>query len=161
MPESFMRHASILTSMAIFMAVALPGMTFYEVMQTVRRTSYGDAKAATANDANENKEQSIPSLAAAAGVHLFGAAAVSADVAAHETTLAIELKGVTQSDDAPVRGAVIASEGTEKFFRVGDALPGGAVLTEVYRDWVAMEHNGVKEQLGLKRPQNIGFVASE
>ena len=153
-----MRHARIFTSMAICAALALPGMTLYEVMQTVRWPSYGEAQVAPAN---ESEEETIHSLGEAAGVHLFGVAETSEDMVAVETALALALKGVTQSDNVPDGGAVIAYDGTERLFRVGEALPGGMVLLAVHRDWIELENKGIRERLGLKRLQNAGFVASE
>lgn len=89
--------------------------------------------------------------------HLFGekSEGVSARPAVAElpeTQLNLTLRGVVASDRAGDSGAIIASpDGRERFFGVNDALPGGAMLTEVHRDRVVLERNGQLETLRLPK----------
>lgn len=91
-----------------------------------------------------------------AGTHLFGEANSEPDakreapVDAPETQLNLTLSGVLYDEDADAARAIIAgSRGPEKFYRVGDQLPGGATLDAIYRDRVILLRNGRHETLRL------------
>ncbi len=87
--------------------------------------------------------------------HLFGDAmqgAVRPLPQAPETTLALELRGVVAGDDPATGVALIAERGrTARRYRVGDPLPGEAVLRAVHRDRVLIERGGMRESLRLPR----------
>ncbi len=92
-----------------------------------------------------------------ANSHLFGQADVSATAqrgaGAPETKLNLLLKGVIASSD--VRNAVAfiaAGQGAiEKSYSVGDNLPGGAILKEIYGERILLEYRGRMENLSLRR----------
>lgn len=103
--------------------------------------------------------------------HLFGtstapagtAAAVggSAPIDAPETHLNLVLRGVLSSDDPKEARAIIAEpNGTENFFRVGAALPGGAELKEIYADRIILLRAGRHETLRLPREAMEGAVSA-
>jgi len=86
---------------------------------------------------------------------LFGAAQqqsvvkVDAPIKAPETKLRLELRGVVASGDA-FGAAIIADDAkVESYYRVGDQLPGNALLHEVYSDKVILDRGGKYETLSL------------
>ncbi len=101
-----------------------------------------------------------------AALHLFGAApregATGAPINAPETTLKLVLNGVLAATDVQAARAIIHTpDGTEKPYRVGDLLPGNAILKEIYPDRVLLERNGRYETLPLPRERggNLGAPA--
>jgi general secretion pathway protein C len=101
-----------------------------------------------------------------ATLHLFGAApregAAGAPINAPETTLKLVLDGVLAATDVRAARAIIRTpNGTEKPYRVGDLLPGNAILKEIYPDRVLLERNGRYETLPLPRGRggNLGAPA--
>lgn len=94
-------------------------------------------------------------LATVAALHLFGEpAAVQAAptqnvIDAPETRLSLTLKGIVSG----AAGIALIAEGSanEEVYRVGDALPGGAMLHEVLADKVILQRGGRFETLTLPR----------
>lgn len=89
--------------------------------------------------------------------HLFGQADLVADngkpTVAPETKLNLVLRGVVSSDKSADAVAIIATRGgkNEKGYAIGDRLPGGAELKEIYSDRVILKHRGRLETLTLLR----------
>lgn len=76
-----------------------------------------------------------------------------APVDAPETRLQLELLGVFQTGDHQKAGAIIAEQGQDgELYRVGDRVPGNALLEEVYADRVILRRQGRLEALKLKEP---------
>lgn len=70
------------------------------------------------------------------------------------TTLKLNLHGTLALDDPKTGMAMIADEqGIEESYRIGDELPGGAKLQEVYTDHVILAHEGALETLALPHPE--------
>lgn len=97
--------------------------------------------------------------------HLFGTAAQTektagpAPIDAPETRLNLVLRGVLSSDDPGGARAIIAEpNGTENYFRVGSALPGGAELKEIHADRIILLRAGRHETLRLPREAMEGAV---
>jgi general secretion pathway protein C len=94
-------------------------------------------------------------LAAVAVLHLFGepaavqAASTPSVIEAPETRLSLTLKGIVSGS----AGIALIAEGSanEEVYRVGDALPGGAMLHEVLTDKVILQRGGRFETLTLPR----------
>lgn len=105
-----------------------------------------------------------PTAAAAPAVsvskwHLFGTSAAIAAAAqrAPATTLRLILHGTLAESDPSEGMAVIADEtGVERAYRVGDSLPGGAALHQIYPDRVVLLHEGAEETLTLPVEQGNG-----
>jgi general secretion pathway protein C len=99
-----------------------------------------------------------------AQLHLFGEASkVQTDQVpvAPETRLNLNLRGVFSSDDQKNALAIIASGGTdERYYRVGDSIPGGATLKAVYPDRVLLERNLQMETLALPKGKDPGIRIS-
>lgn len=93
--------------------------------------------------------------------HLFGVAGEekpvkTAPVAlAPETRLKLTLRGLFASDDSAGGRAIIGDpKGKEESYAVGDPVPGGARLHEIYPDRVILERNGRYETLRLPRDRS-------
>ena len=96
-------------------------------------------------------------LAAAeiAALNLFGVLAQETEtetvkrmVDAPETRLQLELQGVFLADDAELSSVIVAERNREgKLYKVGDRLPGNAVLVEVFGDRIVLRRAGQLETL--------------
>lgn len=98
-----------------------------------------------------------------AGWHLFGVpgaertARKPSPVDAPETRLKLTLRGVFSSEDKAQARAIIADpRGKEAHYKVGDPLPGGAKLADIYPDRIILERNGRFETLRLPREGDVG-----
>ncbi|VAW78564.1 hypothetical protein MNBD_GAMMA15-612 [hydrothermal vent metagenome] len=96
-----------------------------------------------------------------AGYHLFGEAGKQAAIRkastldAPETRLKLTLKGVFASDEASRGWAIIADpKGKEDSYSIGDPLPGGAKVSEIYPDRIILERNGRFETLKLPKKRS-------
>ena len=90
--------------------------------------------------------------------HLFGVAGADKPVAkpkkldAPETRLKLTLRGVFASDEHASGRAIVGDpKGKEESYAVGDPLPGGVKLSEIYPDRIILERNGRFETLRLPR----------
>jgi general secretion pathway protein C len=97
-----------------------------------------------------------------AGWHLFGEAGKEQPVKkvtpvdAPETRLKLTLSGVFASDDpANARAIVGDPRGKEQSYAVGDPLPGGAKLSEIYPDRIILERGSGFETLRLPREEGV------
>lgn len=97
--------------------------------------------------------------------HLFGRAGAVENLAqrtqqAPETALRLQLRGTLNLDSSDGGIAIIAdADGREEAYRVGDTLPGGAVLTAIYAGRVLLHRDGMDEGLSLL-PRREGEAAS-
>jgi general secretion pathway protein C len=90
--------------------------------------------------------------------HLFGVAGEEKPVKAApaaiapETRLKLTLRGLFASDDSAGGHAIIGDpKGKEESYAVGDPVPGGAKISEIYPDRVILERNGRYETLRLPK----------
>jgi general secretion pathway protein C len=89
--------------------------------------------------------------------HLFGVAGDEKPVEktvveAPETRLKLTLRGVFASEDSTGGRAIVGDpKGKEENYAVGDPLPGGAKLSEIYPDRIILERNGRFETLRLPK----------
>jgi len=98
--------------------------------------------------------------------HLFGEPGKeqpvkkAAPVEAPETRLKLTLSGVFASNDpANARAIVGDPRGDEQSYAVGDPLPGGAKLSEIYPDRIILERGGGFETLRLPREESVAGAA--
>jgi general secretion pathway protein C len=100
-------------------------------------------------------------VAAITSAHLFGEAPIEArpqDAAnAPQSSLPLVLVGIISADD-PQDGLAILGENAAaaKVYAVGDNVPGGAKLHQVFGDKVIIDRNGVLESLMLPRTLQPG-----
>jgi len=103
------------------------------------------------------------SLEQVASLHLFGDTTaavvdqVEAPVTAPETALNLTLKGLIAVDQQEQALAIIAQDrGDEQAYRVGDSVPGGAVIHEILADRVILQRGGRFETLTLPKDRMAG-----
>jgi len=144
--------AVVLVLLLVLLAERLADLTWkvWPQNQAVAATTSAIAANVTATPAQQGV-----SARQIANWHLFGKAEISKvnnkiPTNAPETRLRLTLKGVVASADNP--SAIIASQkGPEKDYNLGDNIPGGAILREVYPDRVILERRGRYETLSLQR----------
>lgn len=92
--------------------------------------------------------------------HLFGdvmqvvVEAPKPQVDLPETNLKLTLRGVIAAEDPGVARAIVAdSSGKENFYKIGDRLPGNAVLKEVHGDRIVIQRGSRYETLKLPKEQ--------
>lgn len=85
--------------------------------------------------------------------HLFGQApktGTGQGAAIPETHLKLELHGVMASTDPHTATAIVADpSGKEDFYKIGQELPGGALLKEVHGQFIVLSRGGQFETLRL------------
>jgi general secretion pathway protein C len=104
-----------------------------------------------------------------ARLHLFGEAVVGAESPVEEvprdapdTRLRLTLRGLFAAQDPEQALAIVADPGgDEKAYRIGDPLPGGAELREIYADRVILSRAGRYETLRLPQEDPIDGVSRE
>lgn len=84
--------------------------------------------------------------------HLFGElnVAENGQPAIAETQLKLKLQGTFLASHL-LQAAVIQAEDGSHHYKIGDQIPGGAVLWEVFADKVILSRNGRRESLALPR----------
>ncbi|MEA2078505.1 MAG: type II secretion system protein GspC [Pseudomonadota bacterium] len=93
--------------------------------------------------------------------HLFGVAGEEKPVEkklvdAPETRLKLTLRGVFASEESTGGRAIVGDpKGKEETYAVGDPLPGGARLSEIYPDRIILERNGRFETLRLPKQRAL------
>lgn len=105
----------------------------------------------TAETAPSNIQQQIPMW------HLFGKAEVKTFTAPvpedlPETTLRLTLRGMIASSDPKMARAIIADPAKkENFYKIGEKLPGNAILTEIFGDRIIIKRGNNYETLTLPK----------
>jgi len=103
-----------------------------------------------------------PGLGSVAGLNLFGradrqAAEQPEAIDAPQTRLNLTLRGVVAAGEGPSARAIISAPGRpEEHYRVGDSLPGGAVLEQILADRVILRRSGRLEALHLPQEDSVG-----
>lgn len=99
--------------------------------------------------------------------HLFGEIQKAAPkpvaqvTEAPDTQLNLKLRGLLASSDPVTARAIIADgKGVEEAYKVGEKLPGNAVLREIYADRVILEYRGRLEALRLPKDAISNAVVS-
>ncbi len=110
----------------------------------------------------------LPSLQ---GWHLFGTKGVTRVVKPKpaprsekvpETTLRLELEGVFSAGDEGGGSAIIAEKGKPgKLYRIGERLPGNAILEEVHEDRVLLSRSSRMEVLRFPQLKGVAVSASD
>lgn len=98
-----------------------------------------------------------------AGLYLFGKVGATPKVKqdrpaeAPKTRLRLMLKGVFTGEQGGESGAIIEEIGkATSYYRIGEQLPGNAVLEEVYSDRVLLRRNGQLETLAFEQQSSVG-----
>ena len=109
----------------------------------------------------------VSDMQAVAALHLLGDMAKApakpkkreapVPLEAPETRLKLTLHGVFAAEDAQEAWAIVGdARGQERHYGIGDQLPGGAELREVYIDRILLQHDGRYETLRLPEDQERG-----
>jgi type II secretory pathway component PulC len=110
------------------------------------------AAPASTETAVQNPPMDLPEIGT---WHLFGQSpeSVSGKGAVAETQLQLKLLGIMflSKDPENASGIIQADDGQQKKYRLGDQLPGGAVLQAVEADRVLLKHGERQESLLLKK----------
>lgn len=99
--------------------------------------------------------------------HVFGVAGEDkpvpkAAVEAPDTSLKLTLSGVFASEEAGQARAIVGDpRGKEDHYAVGDPLPGGAKLSEIYPDRIILERNGRYETLRLPKDRTSAVLQED
>ncbi len=139
-------------------AVAAAGALALWLLARVLLLAVAGPTLPVAEGASPGASAGAPDAAApVAGWRLFGQASgpVAAEVA-RGTALPLLLRGTLATEDPAAGLAMIAEPGEpERAYRVGDALPGGAVLEAVRPGDVLLRRDGVQESLALARAEGL------
>lgn len=96
-----------------------------------------------------------PDYARIAEWHLFGQArsAMTEDTVIRATPLQLKLLGtfVASSSMAAASAVIQSEDGSQKKYKLGDTLPGDAVLEDIQTSQVLLSRNGHRESLALPR----------
>ncbi|WP_160167662.1 type II secretion system protein N [Methylomonas sp. MK1] len=118
----------------------------------IDRTSTGAAASVPTETATQNPPLDLSEIAT---WHLFGQSpeSVSSNDAVAETQLQLKLLGIMFLSKNPenASGIIQADDGQQKKYRLGDQLPGGAVLQAVEQDRVLLKRGELQESLLLKK----------
>ena len=111
------------------------------------------------NQAQQNNFNKLTSA------NVFGVskkAAVQKQTKAPETRLNLVLKGVLAATPMEMASAIIAQgkNGKESVYSVGDKMPGGVTVREIYPEYVMLERNGRLETLKLQKISGISGLNS-
>jgi general secretion pathway protein C len=79
-----------------------------------------------------------------------------------ETRLNLSLKGVLAATPMTMASAIIAQgkNGKEDIYGIGDKMPGGVIVKEIYPEYVVLERNGQLETLKLQKISGVGNLTS-
>jgi len=116
------------------------------------------AVAATALHQGDSSGVSPLSITELTGRHLFGTSLVQPGGAinAPETTLNLTLRGIFAIDNARALAIIASGDANEQPYKVGDSLPGGALVREIAPDKVILERGGRFETLTLPKESTSG-----
>ncbi len=122
--------------------------------------------AAPARQARANPSAPAIDMNRVAAQHLFGvveaAPASETDGPAPVTTLPLQLLGVFVSASPTESTAVIAEESRDgELFKVGEPVPGNAVLAEVHNDRVVLQRGAERETLAFPESGGGGFARTD
>lgn len=160
-PEAWLRVAVAVvnTILVIALAHALAALTLALLFGPPSSTTVIPALTA---ESSANPGNAPPDYAAIAAWRLFGRLEASRPVVAAPppppaplpvTPLNLRLVGVFFNEGGSNRALALIAEasGTERGYRVGESLPGGAKLDRVQSDHVVVSRNGRQEVLKLPR----------
>lgn len=100
-----------------------------------------------------------------ANAHLFGemqSSGLPQQIKAPETKLDLVLRGVIAATPMTLSHAIIArgKNGKEEVFAVGENMPGGITIEEIYPDHVILNRGGRLETLQLVKDEDVGTITS-
>ncbi len=150
--ERYNRTLATLVSVVIVVLISLSvaNTVLFFLENTSGQGSSGIREAKTDSLKNTPRQKATKSIDVAA-LNLFGTEEIkTAPVAqdAPETKLNLELQGVFKSDVAKNSTAIVAERNKSgELFRIGDRLPGNAILDSVFADHILIRRGSKLEKL--------------
>lgn len=150
--QRYNRSLATLVSVVIVILMSLSvanGVLFFLENMNDQPTTIPDGLNSGAN--NNNRNENVASGIDIAALNLFGkeelqAAPVAVD--APETKLNLELQGVFNADIAENSTAIVAERNKSgELYRIGDRLPGNAILDSVFSDHILIRRGANLEKL--------------
>lgn len=146
--------------LVILLAYTLAQLTWL-LVQEPAETMAAVPSAFTAKASSVEKSSSV-SLEKVAALHLLGRSDVpppaeeAKPIVAPETRLNLTLRGLIAINSQHGARAIIAQgRGNEQAYKVGDTVPGGAILHEIHADRVIIERGGRFETLTLPKEKVV------
>ncbi len=140
----------IFVVLILFLAYQLACLTWYWLSPPWQNRAY------VAVEKNESvyPDQALLDIDSISRYQLFGkrvqrVVEAAEPVVAPETKLKLELRGVIATGDSFGAAIIADDRRREGYYRIGDELPGGVGLHEVFADRVILDRNGVYETLTL------------
>lgn len=144
--------ALVTLALVVLIAYQLAGLT-WRLVDTPQQAGLSPSAAAGGERVADSTEPASVIAAQVAKLHLFGEPAKVVAVApppktTTETRLRLVLHGVFVGETAGDGAAILSEDGTEqRYYVVGDQLPGGAELAGVEAQHVTLSHRGALEIL--------------
>jgi type II secretion system protein C len=116
------------------------------------------------NVSTSSINQTPQKIESIAQYHIFGSAQqlIEVPLSRGNTNLALVLNGTMSKQDVTTGTAYISNtQGEQKKFKVGDKVFNLATLTEIYKDFVILEHSGKKERLALSEKVQRSVVSKK
>lgn len=111
---------------------------------------------------NQKQRNNFNKLTSANVFGVSEKALVQKQTKAPETRLNLVLKGVLAATPMHMASAIIAQgkNAKENVYGIGDKMPGGVTIKEIYPDYVMLERNGSLETLKLQKISGISGIKS-
>lgn len=150
--EFFSKHSQNLARAATFLLVVLITLSIADtVLFGIDNLTASPFKPSDPVQQSQPKSPGKTNRISIADFNLFGVAeqkAISADVDAPETRLNLQLKGVfTAGNEAESTAIVAESNKPGELYRIGDRLPGNAILSAVHDDHILFKRGSRFEKL--------------
>jgi len=110
----------------------------------------------------QNQQNNFKKLTAANVFGVSEGATAQKQTKVPETKLNLTLKGVLAATPMKMASAIIAQgkKGKEDIYGIGDKMPGGVIIKEIYPEHVVLERSGRLETLKLQKISGIGGLQS-
>lgn len=110
----------------------------------------------------QNQQDSFKKLTSANVFGVSEKAIIQKQSKVPETRLNLSLKGVLAATPMKMASAIIAQgkNGKEDIYGIGDKMPGGVIVKEIYPEYVVLERNGRLETLKLQKISGVADLAS-
>lgn len=149
--DFFVRYSQRMALLISVVLVVLMGLIIADTVLFFIEDANRDHPSANATEANGGQATARPQIDIA-GLNLFGMvqteAATETVVDAPETKLNLDLRGVFTAEDQKNASAIVA-EGAKQgeLYRIGDRLPGNALLEAVFNDHILLRRGPRIEKL--------------
>ena len=110
----------------------------------------------------QNQQDSFKKLTSANVFGVSEKAIVQKQSKVPETRLNLSLKGLLAATPMTMASAIIAQgkNGKEDIYGIGDKMPGGVIVKEIYPEYVVLERNGQLETLRLQKISGVPNISS-